>query len=242
MKKIAILRALGIAISLSLLALGFISSEMSLTNWQIKSHEITFEYPENQRLINESLVAQEVHQFLANQDDSGAFHIDMHLLETSLNALPYVDEAQVYWNLNNTMVVELRATQAKAKVFMEQSKHLLTQGGALLPAPRNTQIDLPILTGIEDSAAAIAALPMLDKIINAPCFNNMSIAQVHISNDAVEIIPRVAKHSISANADKRLETDLNKIAAFYAATPKEELDRIQHLDARYKNQVVSTKQ
>jgi hypothetical protein len=70
----------------------------------------------------------------------------------------------------------------------------------------------------------------------------MSIAQVHISNDAVEIIPRVAKHSITANADKRLKTDLNKIAAFYAATPKEELDRIQHLDARYKNQVVSTKQ
>jgi len=35
---------------------------------------------------------------------------------------------------------------------------------------------------------------------------------------------------------------LNKIAAFYAATSKEELDRIQHLDARYKNQVVSTKQ
>ena len=83
MKKIAILRALGIVISLSLLALGFISSEMSLSNWQIAHHEISFEYPENQRLINESLVAQEVHQFLANQDDSGAFHIDMHLLETS---------------------------------------------------------------------------------------------------------------------------------------------------------------
>lgn len=242
MKKVAILRVLGIFLSLSLLLVSFISSEMSLDIWTINTHEISFEYPENQKLIDEIAVEKTVLKFLSEQPDSGAFDMDVHLLETSLNALPYVAEAQVYWNLNNTLVVELRATQAKAKVFMEQSKHLLTQGGALLPAPRNTQIDLPVLTGLADSAAAIAAIPILDEVLNASCFEAVAIAQVHVTGAAVEIIPRVAKHTITANADERLADDLAKVAAFYAATPKEELDRIQHLDVRYKNQVVSTEQ
>jgi len=159
-----------------------------------------------------------------------------------LEALPYVAEAQVYWNLNSTLVVELRATQARAKVFLEQSKYLLTQGGAVMPAPKSAQIDLMVCTGLRDSAEAAQAAHTLDIIEASKCYDASGLAQIHFEKDQIRITPRGAGHSITSNRDERLANDLAKLAAFYATKSDEELATLRHLDLRFKNQVVTTVQ
>ena len=84
--------------------------------------------------------------------------------------LPYVADAQVYWNLNQSLVVNVVSKQAKAKVFMNDETFLLTEAHELLPAPRQTPLDLPIITGLKDSANAARAGLLLDEVIASPAF------------------------------------------------------------------------
>ena len=94
---------------------------LSKNHWKsaaFKNVDIRFQYSDNQAVVVGSEVSPLIDEFLASQPDSSALSVRAFLLETSLEALPYVAEAQVYWNLNSTLVVELRATQARAKVFM----------------------------------------------------------------------------------------------------------------------------
>jgi len=242
MRKVRILRWISIIIGLGSIIWVFIGAQLSAHLWTITDHEISFEYPENQRIINELAAKKTVQEFLTSEADSAAMRMDLHLLETSLEALPFVAEAQVYWNLNRTLVVELRATQARAKVFMEQSKYLLTQGGAVLPAPKSAQLDLIICTGLRDSAEAAQVAHTLDIIEASKYYDLAGLAQIHFEQDQISITPRGAGHSITSNRDKRLVKDLAKLAAFCAAKSDEELGALRHLDLRFKNQVVTTVQ
>ena len=242
MRKVRILQRISIIIGLGLIIWVFIGTQLNAHLWTIRDHEIYFEYPENQRIVDELAAKKTVQEFLTSQADSAAIRMDLHLLETSLEALPFVAEAQVYWNLNRTLVVELRATQARAKVFMEQSKYLLTQGGAVLPAPISAQIDLMVCTGLRDSAEAAQAAQTLDIIEASKCYDLAGLAQIHFEEDQISITPRGAGHSITSNRDERLVKDLAKLAAFYAAKSDEELGPLRHLDLRFKNQVVTTVQ
>ena len=242
MRKVRILRWISIIIGLGSIIWVFIGAQLSAHLWTITDHEISFEYPENQRIINELAAKKTVQEFLTSEADSAAMRMDLHLLETSLEALPFVAEAQVYWNLNRTLVVELRATQARAKVFMEQSKYLLTQGGAVLPAPKSAQLDLIICTGLRDSAEAAQVAHTLDIIEASKYYDLAGLAQIHFEQDQISITPRGAGHSITSNRDKRLVKDLAKLAAFCAAKSNQELGALRHLDLRFKNQVVTTVQ
>ena len=242
MRKVRVLQRICVIIGLSLIIWVFIRAQLSAHLWTITDHEIYFEYSDNQMIVNELAAKKTVQEFMNSQADSAAIRIDLHLLETSLEALPFVAEAQVYWNLDRTLVVELRATQARAKVFMEQSKYLLTQGGVVLPAPKSTQIDLMICTGLRDSAEAAQAAHTLDIVEASKCYDLAGLAQIHFEQDQICITPRGAGHSITSNRDERLVKDLAKLAAFYAAKNDEELDAIRHLDLRFKNQVVTTVQ
>lgn len=242
MRKMKFIRSIGLVVALGILIWVTVRAQLNAHLWTISDVDISFEYSENQLVIEESQVNSTVEEFLKSQQDSAALNMDLYLLETSLNALPYVAEAQVYWNLNNTLVVELRAIQARAKILMEQSKFLLTQEGAVLPAPSFAQIDLPICTGIHDSDEAATTKIALDVLDASKCYNENGIAQIHFDDKKIIITPRGISHNVTVNRDKRLSTDLDKLAAYYAASTEEELAEIRHLDLRFKNQVITTVQ
>lgn len=242
MIKPKVLRFIGIVTGIGCMIWVFITAQLSSNNWTVSNSDISFEYSENQLVIDEAKVQDMVEIFLVQQSDSAVLGMDLQLLETSLESLPYVAEAQVYWNLNNTLVVELRAIQARAKILMEQSKFLLTQEGAVLPAPSFAQIDLPICTGIHDSDEAATTKIALDVLVASKCYNENGIAQIHFDDKKIIITPRGISHNVTVNRDKRLSTDLDKLAAYYAASTEEELAEIRHLDLRFKNQVITTVQ
>lgn len=242
MRKLKVLRFIGIVTGIGCMIWVFIVAQQSSSNWTVTNSDIDIEYSENQLVIDETKVQDMVETFLAQQPDSAVLDMDLQLLETSLESLPYVAEAQVYWNLNNTLAVELRAIQVRAKILMEQSKFLLTQEGAVLPAPSFAQIDLPICTGIHDSDEAAATKIALDVIDASKCYNENGIAQIHFNDTKIIITPRGTSHNVTVNRDKRLSMDLEKLAAYYAANTEEKLDAIRHLDLRFKNQVITTVQ
>ncbi|MDC1494050.1 hypothetical protein N8139_04530 [Schleiferiaceae bacterium] len=101
-------------------------------------------------------------------------------------------------------------------------------------------MDLPIITGVKDSASAARAGGLLDQVIGSPAFTMDGLAQMAVTESSVVLIPQGYPHRILANTGKELAGDLRKLSAFYAAKPTQELEDIKSIDLRYKNQVVST--
>ncbi len=238
-KKRLLYTTLSIVLGTSLL----FSAVLSIQHWknaEFSRVEINFQYPDKQALVVKTEVEPLITAFLAENSDSSALRIPSFLLETSLEALPYVADAQVYWNLNQSLMVTVVSKQAKAKVFMNDQQFLLTQAHELLPAPRQTPLDLPIITGVKDSTTATNAGTLLDEVIASPAFTSDGLAQMEVNASNVVLIPQGYPHRITANTGIELAGDLRKLSAYYAATPTQELEDIRSIDLRYKNQVVST--
>ena len=82
---------------------------LSKNHWKsatFKNVDIRFQYSDNQAVVVGSEVSPLIDEFLASQPDSSALSVPAFLLETSLEALPYVADAQVYWNLKESLVMD----------------------------------------------------------------------------------------------------------------------------------------
>lgn len=202
--------------------------------------EITIEYPDNQALVSEREIREVTDVFFEEELDSNALSLNAFLLETAVKELPYVKEAQVYWNMQGALRVEVVAKQVKALVSSQQRPSLLTHQNEVLPGLKGAVLNLPVITGVTDSASAAAAGVLLERVLASPAFSAENLAQLDVRKTELALVPEGSNHVVLANKDQRLGEDLKKLAAYYGATPKEELAQIKRIDLRYKNQVVTT--
>jgi len=236
-------RVLGtITLVLLLTSVGIASffSEKRWENEALESVNINIEYPDNQELVVELEVQKVISSFFEAEEDSNALSVNAFLLETDLKALPYVADAQVYWNMQQTLEVQLTAKQVKAQWIGPAGTALLTKENEVLSKPKRTSLDLPVITGVADSTEAAMAGVWLERITKGPAFELGSVAQLDMREDAVAIVPKGYNHVVLANKDERLEEDMKKLAAYYGTLSEEELAELKRIDLRYKNQVVTT--
>lgn len=241
MKKRRIFSVIGLVLLLGVLCTSLVLSDKHWRDASISEVNIEIEFPDNQKLIDEGVVSALVDAFFEEHADSNVLKLNADLLETSLSALPYVHQAQVYWNMDQSLNVSLVAKQGKAIAISGNQKWLITHAGEVLPQPKGNWEDLPIITGVVDSATAAEAGQLMDRICGSVAFSETSLAQMHVEAEKCELVPRGMNHVVWAMKDARLEREMKKLAAYYAAATNEELEEIARIDLRYKNQVVSTK-
>jgi len=238
MKKRKVLGMLVLLVLLIGVILAGIASEEYVQNTVFSKLEISIEDPSKQGLTTEKQLRKTVAQFFEQQSDSVALNIDAFLLETSVEALPYVQEAQVYWNMDSSLVVEVLSKTAVALAYAGKDNFFITANHEVLKQPKGKWLDLPVITGTADSSMLAEAGMMLQKMANIVHEN--SIAQLAVDSGTVELVPRAYQHVAKAHSDERLDGELKKLAAYYAAHTEEELKEIKRIDLRYKNQVVTT--
>ena len=223
---------------LSGLVLAGIFSSNYIQSAQFYNVTVLIEDSDKQGLITKEQVKNEVNQFLSKSTDSLALSLDAFLLETSIEALPYVKEAQVYWNMDSNLVVEVINKSVLAIAYGTEQNFFISKKMEVLEQPNGKWLDLPVITGTSDSAALSNAGRTLNKMTSI--INLESIAQLAVDSSTLEIVPRAYQHTVKAHADERMERELKKLAAYYAAHTEEELKDIKRIDLRYKNQVVTT--
>ena len=223
---------------LSGLVLAGIFSSNYIQSAQFYNVTVLIEDSDKQGLITKEQVKNEVNQFLSKSTDSLALSLDAFLLETSIEALPYVKEAQVYWNMDSNLVVEVINKSVLAIAYGTEQNFFISKKMEVLEQPNGKWLDLPVITGTSDSAALSNAGITLNKMTSI--INLESIAQLAVDSSTLEIVPRAYQHTVKAHADERMERELKKLAAYYAAHTEEELKDIKRIDLRYKNQVVTT--
>ena len=238
MKKRKFLGGLLLILLLSGLVGAGIGSKNYVNNAKFYGVEVSIEDIDKQELITEKQVRRAVDAFLEEQSDSIALSLNVFLLETSIKALPYVKEAQVYWNMDSSLVVEVSSKSAIAMAYASESNFFITSENEVLKQPKGKWLDLPIITGTADSAKLSEAGKMLQGM--SSIVSEKSIAQLALDSQTIELVPRSYQHVAKAHSGKRLEGELKKLAAYYAAHTEEELNQIKRIDLRYKNQVVTT--
>ena len=238
MKKRKFLGGLLLILLLSGLVGAGIGSKNYVNNAKFYGVEVNIEDIDKQELITEKQVRRAVDAFLEEQSDSIALSLNVFLLETSIKALPYVKEAQVYWNMDSSLVVEVSSKSAIAMAYASESNFFITSENEVLKQPKGKWLDLPIITGTADSAKLSEAGKMLQGM--SSIVSGKSIAQLALDSQTIELVPRSYQHVAKAHSGKRLEGELKKLAAYYAAHTEEELNQIKRIDLRYKNQVVTT--
>ncbi|MEJ6759636.1 MAG: hypothetical protein QMB18_01525 [Schleiferiaceae bacterium] len=236
-------RIFGVIIAILLFAGLITVRSLSMIHWnevQFSKVDISIQFPDNQTLIFNSNLQPVINTFLEEQGDSNALTVNAFLLETSLEALPYVADAQVYWNMDQRLKIALVSKQVKAVVMIGATTFLVTTENEVLKKPLEAIVDVPVITGVKDSSEAAAAGVTLHRIYLSQVFNDANLAQLDQSEDRLAIVPKGYNHTVWLNSDERLTDDLNKLTAFYAANTPEKLDDFKRIDLRYKNQVVST--
>jgi cell division septal protein FtsQ len=236
-------RIFGVIVAILLLASAITVRYLSMIHWnevQFNKVDVSVQFPDNQTLVFNSNLQPVINTFLEEQGDSNALKVNAFLLETSLEALPYVADAQVYWNMDQHLKIVLVSKQVKAIVMIGATTFLVTTENEVLKKPVEAIVDVPVITGVQDSSEAAAAGVTLSRIYLSQVFNDANLAQLDHSEDHLAIVPKGYNHTVLLNSDERLKDDLNKLAAFYAANTPEKLDDFKRIDLRYKNQVVST--
>jgi hypothetical protein len=112
-------RIFGVIIAILLFAGLITVRSLSMIHWnevQFSKVDISIQFPDNQTLIFNSNLQPVINTFLEEQGDSNALTVNAFLLETSLEALPYVADAQVYWNMDQRLKIALVSKQVKAVV------------------------------------------------------------------------------------------------------------------------------
>ncbi|MEC8459007.1 MAG: hypothetical protein VXY91_06330 [Bacteroidota bacterium] len=222
----------------SSLVLGTIFSSNYVETATFQKVTIEIKDIDKQGLTTKEQVQKEVDQFLSTSSDSTIFRIDAFLLETSLEAMPYVKEAQVYWNMDSNLVIEVINKSVLAIAYGTEQNFFISKKMEVLEQPNGKWLDLPVITGTSDSLALSNAGRILNRICSI--IGKESIAQLALDSSTLEIVPRAHQHVVKAHTDERMGHELQKLAAYYAAHTEKELKDIKRIDLRYKNQVVTT--
>lgn len=238
MKKRTLLGLILTAILGVLLVFIAFQSQNMANDTPFYSVQIHIEDSEKQGLTGEKEVRATLRAFLMENRDSSALGINAFLLETSLKALPYVQDAQVYWNMDSSLMIDIVNKQAVAMALAPSGNRFITANNEVLPQPQNKWLDLPIITGAADSLELSRSGALLARI--AELFSEENIAQLHLNETQVELTPSAYKHRITAHSDGRIDVELEKLAAYYAAHTEEDLEKVKTIDLRFKNQVVTT--
>jgi len=87
-----------------------------------------------------------------------------------------VKEAQVYWNMDSNLVVEVINKSVLAIAYGTEQNFFISKKMEVLEQPNGKWLDLPVITGTSDSAALSNAGRTLNKMTSI--INLESIAQL----------------------------------------------------------------
>jgi cell division protein FtsQ len=191
--------------------------------------------------------------------------IDTNKLEEIISSNPYVENVDVFVNIDNQLMINVREKSVVLRIFNQNNKgYYIDKNAGILPLSNqfssrvlvaNGYIDVPYLKGfnsIFDSvynttsasdSALLVALFTLTKIISQSNFLQAQISQIYVnSKGEFDLIPQLGNQLIHFGSMEDAEEKLDKLELFYKkALVKEGWEKYKTINLKYKNQVVCTK-
>ncbi len=180
--------------------------------------------------------------------------INLHEIEKSIAANPYVGFVKVYADMNGTVSIEVKQRQPVLRILNADGQdYYVDRDGLKMPISPNFTADVLVATGYilegfngrVDTLMTVLAKDLYKTALylRKDSLWDAQIEQLYINekND-IEMIPRVGNQRIILGTAQHVDIKMNNLLAFYKqAMPKVGWNAYHTINLKYINQVVCEK-
>jgi cell division protein FtsQ len=177
---------------------------------------------------------------------------DLRQMEAELKRNVWIREAQLFFDNNQVLRVNVTERQPVARIFTRQgSSFLMDSSGVQMPLSDKFPARVPVFTGYPDAAIRIhgtdSALTSQIRILSAYILSQpfwmSQLSQIDITPDRTfEMIPVVGNHIIAFGDGDGYEQKFHRLFIFYKEVlSKTGFDRYSKIDVEFDGQVIGTK-
>jgi cell division protein FtsQ len=175
---------------------------------------------------------------------------DLHLLENKLEQHAWVKDAELFFDHNNLLRINIKESVPLARIFTRSGESFyIDSSGRLLPLHENVCMKIPVFTGYPNNSikaadsALINQIKLIGNYLLANSFWRAQITQVHITNDQLfELTPLIGNHTVQLGNGIGLAEKLHRLFLFYQQVSTiAGIDKYSVINVQYAQQVVATK-
>ena len=177
--------------------------------------------------------------------------LNLGLLEKTLEANPWIRDAEIYLDTKDVLHVSVWERQPIARVFNTAgASFYIDSSGFQLPLLETYSVKLPVVTGFtsdkrfnaKDSTTLKGLKDVVTTIVK-DSFWNAQIGQIDITPERkFELVPVIGSHIIKLGYSENVEKKLNNLMVFYKQVlPKAGLAKYSVLDVQFEGQVVGVR-
>ncbi|MEJ6979822.1 cell division protein FtsQ [Pedobacter sp. P351] len=240
-----------------LISLGGLVTLMSFI--EIKKSEI--------KCVNVNVIIPEVNSFIERADidemlskNPGSLlgfslhKIDIHYIENSLKANPYIEEAKVFADMNGIINIKIRQREPVLRILNLTSQDFyIDEKGLKMPTSSNFTAHVLVANGyilepfgnrVDTLRTNLARdLYKTALYIEGDTLWREQIEQLYVNQKSeIEMVPRVGNHKIILGNADSLKIKMGNLLAFYkTALPAVGWDTYKTINIKYTNQVVCVK-
>ncbi|MFT5723334.1 MAG: cell division protein FtsQ [Bacteroidia bacterium] len=169
--------------------------------------------------------------------------IDLSKIETSLNKIEYIQNADCYFNMSGVLFMDIEQKTALLRVIPTHGKsYYLDQQGHHFPLSTRHTADVLVATGY--------ITPVLDnklytftRYVNQSTFWNSFIEQIFVKpNGDIIFTTQIGGHEVVVGDNCRLKQKLQKLKQFYQrASANQGWEEYREINLKYKDQVICKK-
>lgn len=176
--------------------------------------------------------------------------INLTLLERVIEKNSWVKNAELYFENNNILHIDIDQNQAIARLItVNGNSYYLDESGKRLPVKSNATTRIMVVTNFPSDNEKLATpdsllltqVTTLANIISVDSFWKAQIAQVNIDfNGRFELIPTIGNQTILFGDIVNAKEKFEKLLAFYkSAWVKNGINTYETIDLRFTNQIVA---
>ena len=180
--------------------------------------------------------------------------INIHKLENTLKANPFIEYAKVYADMDGIVHVQIRQREPVLRVINMANLHFYVDGkGLKMPLSENFTAKVLVVNGmidedftgkVEELSSKLAKdLFRIALFIKNDTLWNDQIEQLYVDlKGDIEMVPRVGDHKIILGDADSLQTKFRNLLVFYKkAIPKVGWDTYSTINLKYANQIICEK-
>lgn len=180
--------------------------------------------------------------------------INIHKLENTLKANPFIEYAKVFADMNGIIHVDIRQRKPLVRIInMANVNFYIDENGFKIPMSDNYTARVLVANGLIDedfsgkvdtiSSQLARDLFRIAKFIQRDTLWSDQVEQLFVSlNGDIEIVPRVGDQKIILGTADSLETKFRNLLVFYKkAIPKVGWDAYKTINLKYANQIICEK-
>jgi cell division protein FtsQ len=178
--------------------------------------------------------------------------IQLKKIETALEKNPWVKNAELFFDNNQALRVNIEEREPLARVFTVQgTSFYIDSAGYRLPLSDRVTVRVPMFTSFPSDnkvlsgpdSAVLNDLKSIAQYIQKDSFWMAQVAQVDITDHGTyEVIPVLGNQVIELGNAEDLDEKFSKLHAFYQQVwSKMGFEKYEKIDVQYHNQVVATR-